>query len=189
VFILYPVLIALVVGVVTGGRLARLGQLRLAWAPLIALGMVVQLLLFSSPVGNALGDAAPWAYVGSNILVLGAVAANLATPGLWLVCLGGISNFVAIVANGGYMPVNPDTLAAMGRVAKVDYSNSAPRDVVVLFPLTDIFAMPAWVPLANVFSVGDVLIGVGAAIAVFAAMHGRGPLVVAPGVPIGDEPA
>ena len=70
------------------------------------------------------------------------------------------------------MPVSPDTLAAMGRVPKVEYSNSAPRDVVALFPLTDIFAMPTWVPLANVFSVGDVLIGVGAAIAVLAAMHG-----------------
>ena len=42
-------------------------------------------------------------------------------------------------------------------------------------PLTDLFAMPAWMPVANVFSVGDVLIGVGAAIAIVAAMHGRGP--------------
>jgi hypothetical protein len=33
--------------------------------------------------------------------------------------------------------------------------------------------MPAWVPMANVFSVGDVLIGVGVAVAVVAAMHGR----------------
>jgi hypothetical protein len=37
--------------------------------------------------------------------------------------------------------------------------------------------MPSWLPAANVFSVGDVLIGVGAAVAVVAAMHGRGPLV------------
>ena len=50
-------------------------------------------------------------------------------------------------------------------------------DGVVLGPLTDIFTMPAWVPMANVFSVGDVLIGVGVAIAIVAAMHGRGPLM------------
>ena len=49
-------------------------------------------------------------------------------------------------------------------------------DDVVLGPLTDLFAMPTWMPMANVFSVGDVLIGVGAAIAIVAAMHGRGPL-------------
>lgn len=188
-FILYPVLIALIVGVLTGGSLARIGQMRLTWAPLIALGMVVQLLLFSSPLGNVLGDAAPWVYVASNILVLAAVAANVATPGLWLVVLGGLSNFAAIVANGGYMPVDPDTLAAMGRLPKVDYSNSSARDVVALAPLTDIFALPAWVPFTNVFSVGDVLIGIGAAIAVLAAMHGRGPLIAPPAARVADEPA
>ena len=36
--------------------------------------------------------------------------------------------------------------------------------------------MPAWVPMANVFSIGDILIGVGAAVAIVAAMHGRGPV-------------
>jgi hypothetical protein len=65
----------------------------------------------------------------------------------------------------------------MGALPKVDYSNSAPRYTAVLAPLTDVFSMPGWVPLANVFSVGDLLIGVGAAIAVFAAMHGHGPLI------------
>ena len=40
--------------------------------------------------------------------------------------------------------------------------------------------MPAWLPVANVFSVGDILIGVGAAIAIVAAMHGRGPRIEAP---------
>jgi hypothetical protein len=189
VFILYPVLIALVVGLLTGGSAARLGSLRLIWAPLIVLGMVVQLLLFSSPVGNALGGLAPVAYVLSNVAVLVAVAANLAIPGLPLVLAGGASNLLAIIANGGYMPASPGTLAAVGRLPKVDYSNSAPRDVVALAPLTDLFAMPVWVPLANLFSVGDLLIGLGAAVAVFAAMHGRGPLIVDPPAPDRDDPA
>jgi hypothetical protein len=74
------------------------------------------------------------------------------------------------------MPVSPEAVVAMGRLPKEGYSNSRLVDGVVLGPLTDIFAMPTWIPLANVFSVGDALIGVGAAIAVVAAMHGRGPL-------------
>ena len=176
-FLLYPVLISLILGLLTGGSASRLGQLRLVWAPLIVLGMALQLHQFSTPIGNALGDAASVAYVLSNVLVLAAVAANLAIPGLWLVLAGGISNLLAIVANGGYMPVSPATLAALGALPKVDYSNSAPRDTAVLPFLTDVFNMPGWVPLANVFSVGDLLIGVGAAIAVFAAMHGRGPII------------
>ena len=63
----------------------------------------------------------------------------------------------------------------MGRLPEEGYSNSRLLDGVVLGPLTDMFAMPTWIPLANVFSVGDALIGVGAAIAIVAAMHGRGP--------------
>ena len=175
-FILYAVVAGLLIGVVTGGSLSRLGDLRFRWAPLIAIGMAVQLLLFSSPLGNTLGPAAPAVYIASNALVLVAVASNLAIPGFVLVCLGGHSNLVAIVANGGYMPVSHDALVAIGRGARDGYSNNIQSEQVLLWPLTDLFAMPAWVPMANIFSVGDVLIGIGAAIAVVAAMHGRGPL-------------
>lgn len=189
VFILYAVVAGLIVGFLTGGSAARLGGLRLSWAPLIVLGMIVQLALFSSPLGNAIGDAAPTVYVVSNITVLVAVAANLAVPGLPVVLAGGAANLLAIVANGGYMPVSPGALEAMGRLPKDGYSNSAPRDIVALGPLTDVFTMPAWVPMANVFSVGDVLIAGGVAIAVVAAMHGRGVLVSPPAVDGGNAAA
>jgi len=176
VFILYAVLAGLLIGLLSGGSASRLGDLKIAWAPLIALGMAVQLVLFSSPIGDALGPAAPAVYVISNAVVLVAVARNLAIPGMVLVLLGGASNLVAIVANGGYMPVSHDALVAIGRGAREGYTNNVQSENVVLMPLTDLFAMPVWVPMANIFSVGDVLIGVGAAIVVVAAMHGRGPM-------------
>ena len=175
-FILYAIVAGLLIGLVTGGSPSRLGDLRFRWGPLIAAGLAVQLLLFSSALGNALGPAAPVVYVASNALVLVAVGRNLAIPGMVLVLLGGLSNLLAIVANGGYMPVSHDALVAIGRGAREGYSNNVQSDQVLLWPLTDLFAMPAWVPMANIFSVGDVLIGIGAAIAVVAAMHGRGPL-------------
>ena len=176
-FILYAVLAGLVIGAVSGGSVARLGDLRFSWAPLIAIGMVVQLLLFSTTVGDALGVAAPVVYVASNLAVLAAVWKNRTIPGLPLVLVGGAANLVAICANGGYMPVSADALAALGRLPREGYVNSRFLDGVVLGPLTDLFAMPAWMPMANIFSVGDVLIGVGAAMAVVAAMHGRAPMV------------
>ena len=188
-FILYAVVAGLLIGVLTGGSPSRLGDLHFRWAPLIALGMVGQLLLFSTGVGSALGDAAPAAYVASNLVVLVAVGRNLSIPGMVLVLIGGAANLITIVANGGYMPVSPEAVAAMGRLPKEGYSNSRLLDAVVLGPLTDIFAMPTWIPLANVFSVGDALIGVGAAIAVVAAMHGRGPRIERPpGQPFGASP-
>jgi hypothetical protein len=149
-------------------------------APLIVLGMAVQLLLFSSPLGNVLGEAAQVAYVISDLAVLTAVAANIAIPGLVIVLAGGASNLLAIVANGGFMPASPDALAVVGRLPQSAFSNSVSSGAANLAPLTDLFAMPPWVPLANVFSVGDILIGVGVAVAVVAAMHGKGPIAIRP---------
>ena len=41
--------------------------------------------------------------------------------------------------------------------------------------LVDRFAAPDWVPLTNVFSVGDVVIAIGAVVLVFAATGARVP--------------
>jgi hypothetical protein len=189
VFILYAVVAGIVIGLLTGGSASRLGDLHFRWAPLIAVGMAGQVLLFSTPLGGALGPAAPAVYVASNLAVLAAVWRNLAIPGLRLVLIGGASNLITIAANGGYMPVSAEAVAAMGRLPKEGYSNSRLLDGVILGPLTDIFAMPTWIPLANVFSIGDLLIGVGAAMAVLAAMHGRGPLTPRPVHAARSEPA
>ena len=188
-FILYAVVAGLVIGLLSGGSAARLGDLRFAWAPLIALGMAVQVALFSTPIGDTLGPAAPIAYIASNVAVLAAVWRNLAIPGFALVLAGGLANLVAICANGGYMPVSGDALVALGRLPHEGYSNSRFLDGVILGPLTDLFAMPSWLPMANIFSIGDVLIGVGATIAVVAAMRGRGPLRPHQPVAAAGEPA
>jgi Family of unknown function (DUF5317) len=185
-FILYGVLIGLLIGVATGGSAALLGRLRFRWGLVVMLGMAAQLLLFSSPIGDALGLAAPAVYMATNGVVLAAVARNLAIPGLPLVLLGGSANLLAMVVNGGYMPVSRAALEAMNRApGNGGYSNSGLLDHVQLAPLTDVFAMPTWLPVANVFSAGDVLIGIGVSIAIVAGMHGRGPrLDVAPTGPV-----
>jgi len=186
VFILYGVVVGLLIGVLTRGSPARLGGLRFRWSLLVVLGMAAQLLLFSSPLGNALGGAAPAVYMATNVVVLVVVARNLAIPGLPLVLLGGASNLLAMIVNGGYMPVSRAALEAMGRGPGTSgYSNSALLESVSLAPLTDVFAMPVWLPVANVFSIGDVLIGVGVAIAIVAGMHGRGPRIEEPAIGIG----
>ncbi len=180
-FILYGVVIGFLLGVLTRGSPAGLGQLRFRWSLLVMVGMAAQLLLFSSPLGNSLGLAAPAVYMATNGVVLVVVARNLAIPGLPLVLLGGASNLLAMIVNGGYMPVSRAALEAMGHGPGTSgYSNSALLEHVTLAPLTDIFAMPVWLPVANVFSVGDILIGVGVAVAIVAGMHGRGPRIEAP---------
>jgi hypothetical protein len=162
VFILYAIPVGIIAGYLFGGRLDRLSQVRFRWAPLAMLGLAVQVALFSDPLAERVGDAGPPIYVASTAVVLVAVLRNLDIRGVAIVALGAASNLLAIVVNGGYMPADPDALASIGGVAP-GYSNSSSVADPLLEPLTDILAIPAWVPFANVFSVGDVLIGVGVA--------------------------
>jgi hypothetical protein len=160
-FILYAVIIGLLVGLAVGGRPAGLAELRFRWPWIFMTGLAVQLVLFSDAVTERIGESGMPIYVASTLVVLVAVLGNWRIPGMLVVALGALSNLVAIVANGGYMPASTDAMAALGKVPKTVYSNSVVVPDPALAPLTDIFALPTWLPFANVFSAGDVLIGIG----------------------------
>lgn len=170
-FILYAIPVGMLVGYLLGGRLDRLSSVRFRWAPLALLGLAVQVALFSDPLATTVGEAGPPVYVASTAAVLVAVLRNLDIAGLPIVALGAASNLAAIVANGGYMPADPAALASIGGVAP-GYSNSSVSADPALWPLTDLFALPAWIPFANVFSIGDVLLGIGVAVTIVAGMRG-----------------
>jgi hypothetical protein len=109
--------------------------------------------------------------VVSTGAVIAAVLLNLRITGMAIVALGAISNLTAIVLNGGYMPADPGAMGAVGKLEPTVYSNSAILTDPMVQPLTDIFALPTWVPFANVFSVGDVLIAAGVVVVIVAAMR------------------
>ena len=134
-------------------------------------GLLVQVVLFSTAVSDMVGELGPPIYIVSTAVVIASVLANLRITGMALVALGAISNLVAIVLNGGYMPADAGAMAALGKTAPTTYSNSAIVADPVLKPLTDIFALPTWVPFSNVFSIGDVLITVGVVVVIVAAMR------------------
>jgi Family of unknown function (DUF5317) len=169
-FILYAVVAGLVVGLALGGRLESIAETRFRWGWLAILAFAIQLVLFS-PLAGGLGEVSRWIYVGSTVLVVALVVANIRLPGLPIVLVGAVSNLAAIVANGGSMPASPAALAAVGGAIHAGPTNSILVAHPALEALTDIFAMPAWIPFANIFSVGDVLIGIGVAVAIAAAMR------------------
>lgn len=170
-FALYAVVIGLLAGWIGGGRIENLTRLHLRWAPVALAGLLVQVILFAEPVAEIVGGMGPPIYVTSSALVLVVVLRNLAIPGLRIVAVGATSNLVAILANGGGMPVSPEALAALGKTVGEAYSNSVQAANPVLPGLTDVYALPSWLPFANVFSIGDVLIGTGIAVAVCAGMR------------------
>jgi hypothetical protein len=171
-FILYALVIGLFVGWLSGGRLERLACLRIRWTALIAAGLGTQVVLFAEPVARHLGELGPSLYVASTTLVVAAVVRNGGIAGMPLVAAGAIANLAAVLANGGFMPASQAALAAAGRVTPTIYSNSVAAQNPALWPLTDIFALPSAMPLANVFSVGDVMIGLGIALVAILGMRG-----------------
>jgi hypothetical protein len=175
--LLYAVILGLVAGLVSGGKFAALGSTHIRLWPVALIGLFAQLLLFSSPLAAVVGAWGPSLYVVSTVGVLMALVVNLRQPGFWLIILGALANFTVIVANGGQMPAAPDAWLALNGVAAVpttDFSNSvlAGPQTVLAF-LGDNFVLPRPMPLANVFSIGDALIGLGGAMFVFQSMHGR----------------
>lgn len=164
-FLLYALPVGLLVGLALGGRLAGLAALNFRWGMLAVAGFVLQIVLFSDLVSQRIGLAGPPIYVASTALVLVAVIRNIRIPGMALVVLGAASNLAAIVANGGYMPASRAAGAAAG------YSNTAVIPSPALEPLTDVIALPAWLPFTNIMSIGDLLIGAGIAVVIAASMR------------------
>jgi hypothetical protein len=169
---LWAIPIGIALGWLLRGRLDGLMHLDFRWAWLAVGGLLVQVVLFT-PLGSALaGDAlVPPVYIASTLAVFVAVLRNVRMPGMAIVAAGALCNLVAITANGGLMPADAGALALAGFSGPGDHTNSVVLEAPAFEPLTDIYAIPAWLPLANVFSVGDVLIGVGVAVAIVAAMR------------------
>ena len=170
-FILYAVVIGLAAGLALGGRPDGLADIRFRLSWLAIAGLLVQLVLFTDPVASSVGTLGPVIYVTSTLAVFAAVVANWRLRGMPIVALGAASNLAAILANGGYMPAAPGALAALDRASATVYSNSSVVANPVLSPLIDAYALPLWIPGHNVFSVGDVLIGIGIAVTIALAMR------------------
>ncbi len=173
-FVLYAIPVGVLVGLLLGGQVGRLGDLRLRWVPLILLGLAVQAAMYTEAASRIVGSIGPALYIASTAVVFVAVLRNVRVPGVAVIAVGAGCNLAAIVANGGWMPADASALASVGGL-DAGYTNS----IVVTDPplrlLTDLFALPAWLPFANVFSVGDVLIGIGLATTIALAMRVLAP--------------
>lgn len=175
--LLYAILIGLILGLLSGGRLAPLGTARIRFWQVALLGLLFQVALFSSPLAAVVGPLGPSLYVLSTAIVLVALILNLRQPGFALIILGSFLNLAVIMLNGGQMPASPEALAVLHgtpALPTTDFSNSvvATPGAPLLF-LGDIFVLPRPFPFANIFSVGDLLIGIGGAIFIVRTMHHR----------------
>lgn len=179
--LLAAVLIAVLVSVpLLGGRLSALADLSMRRVPVLAAGLAVQIVILEV-ISGAPAALLGAAHVASYALVAWWIAANRHVPGLLLMGSGGALNALAIIANDGVMPASPSALATAGMPATVvgRFTNSAAVEDPSLAFLGDVFAIPSRLPLASVYSVGDVLIALGAAYGLHVASRSRPGLAMA----------
>jgi hypothetical protein len=179
--LLYFIVGGLLAGKLAGGRIAAIGEIKFRWWALALGGLGVQAVLFAPPVAAQIGTAGPALYVASTVAVLAVLLRNLGMAGFPVIAAGAGLNLVAIAANGGYMPSSPDAWQSLNGVSALPvaaYTNSALASSATAFPyLGDILVLPRPMPFANVFSIGDVLVGLGAAFFLVTTM--RRPLALA----------
>ncbi len=161
---------AVILSVVTvrpaGGSLTALGQVRLRYAPAIFGALALQIVILTVVPGGS-----PWLHralhIGSYVLAGVFVVANRRLAGMRMLALGATLNLIAIVANNGVMPASNSALRTAGRLTvSTDFVNSAAVPHPRLLFLGDVLAVPRGVPFANVYSVGDVCIAIGVALAI-----------------------
>lgn len=159
--VLACLLIAVLSVPMAGGRLGALADLRFRYGWLLAVGLAVQIVIISVAPGGD-GPLHQAAHVLSYVLAGAFLVLNRRVPFLWLVGCGGLMNFTAIAANDGVMPASRSALKTAGLTVESGFANSAFLTQPHVPFLGDVFAIPAGLPLSNVFSAGDILIVLGA---------------------------
>ena len=172
-------LAAIAGGLVTGLALARwhktayrAPELRKTW--LVLVGFIPQLLVAYLPAMHRLvpKSLAATSLLLSVLVFLIFVWLNRRLPGMPILLVGLLLNLIVMAANGGWMPISPETasrvlgqdvaryVAVGGRFGQKDIL--LPLQQMRLGLLSDRFLLPAWSPYQAAFSLGDILIAAGA---------------------------
>jgi len=132
------------------------------WPLLIWATLLLQFVALQLSMPHAVAAAL---HVFTYVSAIAFLWLNRKFPGVILVGIGALSNGLVIALNGGTLPASASAVERAGRGATPEFANSAVLENPVLPWLGDFFAWPAPMPLANTFSIGDVLIIAGVFVA------------------------
>lgn len=156
-----------------GRALAQIARisLRSAWLALLALAL--QWPMLRAQAGPTEDLAVQQAlFLLSYLLLLAFVWRNRRQRGILVVGLGVACNLLVILANGGLMPITPETLVRINPGTSLEgwslgshygYSKDVilARDATRLWFLSDVLVLPPPFPWPAAFSLGDLVIAAG----------------------------
>lgn len=169
---------AIAIGLLTGLGWARwLGlpyqppDLRHLWLAFVAFLPQFAVLYLPNVRGQVPDGWAAAALTASQILLLGFAWLNRKLPGMSVLLAGAALNFTVMAANGGFMPISPQTasrLVSREIVRNIPLGERFGAKDILLRPedtrfewLADRFLPPVWFPYQVAFSLGDVFIAIG----------------------------
>jgi len=139
---------------------------------LIIISVLLRWLPFAFSTTSSLVDFKRVCIILSYTLLLFALLRNIHIWGARIIAFGTFLNFLAIIANQGFMPVSPYARYLAGKTLLELSSDGIaltgscgvvlPIDQTTLWLLTDIIPVSS---VRTVFSIGDVIIGVGILVA------------------------
>ncbi len=173
--LLIAVLLGLLAGWVRawyGGRHFAIPELHLSW--LASVAFIPQwVAFFGAATRSYFSDrGAAVALVTSQLLLSAFGLANRHHPAFKLLILGLLLNLAVITANGGLMPISPETVRRLLPDTPDERWQSGKRfghtkdrvlaEADTTFPwLSDRFILAGWLPNRVAYSVGDILLAVG----------------------------
>lgn len=177
--LLIAVAIGVLAGLVAGGRISNLLSVQLRYGVLIVAALLLRVITqWLIDQGFDIVDQLRLPlYAASFGMLVFALWLNRSQPGLLLAMVGVGANGLAIVLNGGYMPVYLPAVEMAGLTQadlSLTFHTLLPPELGLGFllaggPLGDVIPMP--LPLiANVISLGDVLLAAGVAWFLFSAI-------------------
>ena len=157
------IVLGLVLGTVTGGRIDNLARIRFRAPWLVVAAVIVREAVLLTPLNRV--AAAGYVYLVA-LAGIGAWTAmhSRRIRGMWVITAGVVLNLLVIAANGARMPVAPEiagaALISRGTIGQYTVMGSG----------TALNFLGDWIrlyPAPEAYSVGDVLVAVGLAIVVF----------------------
>lgn len=109
----------------------------------------------------------------SAILLLAALLPNLRRWSFRIMLIGFVLNVIVMAANGGLMPLSPENAERVfsdERLSNIDVGDTLPYSKSILLDISQIRleflsdTIFITVPIKNVYSIGDVLLGMGVVI-------------------------